>query len=209
MKAAMSTRDRRALLIGALVLAPGFIFIWGVRPYRAAVADARDQLASERATLSRELGAIATAQRNPRLQHVTDSALTAMQPRLFEGKDDVIASADLAAYLGDVAHDSHVWLQDASTRPATAPATGVRALHVDIRAESDFRGMLTLIQALERGDKMIRIDRMDISRTLGGINASNTETLTLSATITGYAMGASAGAAPAGPVVAATPGSRP
>src|SRR5262249_56921315 len=94
--------------VGAVVLLPGLLFIWGVRPYRTALADARDQLATERATLARERAAIATARRNPQLQHVADSAMRAMRPRLFEGKDDVMASAELASYLAPVAHTSRL-----------------------------------------------------------------------------------------------------
>ena len=162
----MSARDRRAVRYGGGILFVALLFIWGVRPYQAALADARDQLATERATLARERAAILTARRNPQMQHVADSAMRVMRPRLFEGKDDVMASAELASYLGDVAQKARVWLQDASTRPATPGAQngGVRTLHVEIRAESDLNGTLKFLQALERGDKLIRIDRLDISR---------------------------------------------
>ena len=59
----MSSRDRRAVMIGTLVLAPGLLLIWGVRPYRAALSDARDQLATERATLARLLASITPRER--------------------------------------------------------------------------------------------------------------------------------------------------
>ena len=102
-----STMSRRATgapcCSASVVLLPALLFIWGVRPYQAALSDARDQLATERATLARERAAIATARRNPQLQHIADSAMRAMRPRLFEGKDDVMASAELASYLGEVA----------------------------------------------------------------------------------------------------------
>src|SRR5215813_8110105 len=138
----MNTRDRRAVMIGGLVLLPALLFIWAVRPYQAALSDARDELAAERATLARERAAILTARKNPQLQHIADSAMRVMRPRLFEGKDDVMASAELASYLGDVAAETRVWLQDASTRPALPAADGVRTLRVDIRAESDLKGAL-------------------------------------------------------------------
>ena len=188
----MSTRDRRAVLLGGVVLLPALLFIWVLRPYQAALADARDQLATERATLSRERAAIATARQNPQLHHLADSAMRAMRPRLFEGRDDVMASAELASYLGEVAGRTRVWLQDASTRPAPASAAlaasdGVRTLRVDLRAESDLQGALRFLQALESGDKLIRIDRLDISRTVRSDEAE-AETLTIAATVTGFAV---------------------
>jgi hypothetical protein len=203
----MSTRDRRAVLLGAVFLLPWLVFIWGVRPYRNALDDARDQLATERATLARERAAIAMAKKNPQLQHVADSAMRAMRPRLFEGKDDVMASAELASYLGEVAGQTRVWLQDASTRPSIAAAEGVRTLRVDIRAESDLLGTLMFLQALERGDKLVRVDRLDISRTRN-IEGQEIETLTLTATVSGFAIGESstASAAPSKqPTVASRP----
>jgi hypothetical protein len=184
----LSSRDRRAVLVGSLVLLPGLLYIWGVRPYQNALSDARDQLITERATLAREKAAILTARRNPQLQHIADSAMRVMRPRLFEGKDDVMASAELASYLGDVAQRTRVWLQDASTRPATPAAQngGVRTLKVEIRGESDLQGTLMFLQALERGDKLIRIDRLDISRVPR--DDKDMEILSIAATIAGFAV---------------------
>lgn len=185
----MKQSDRRAIVIGALVLLPGLLFVWAVRPYRAGLADARDQLGTERAALARERAAIDNAHRNPQLKHLADSAMTAMRPRLFEGKDDVMAGAELASYLGDVARDTRVWLEDAATRPATPAVNGVRTLRVEIRAESDLLGTLMFLQRLERGEKLVRVERLDISRTPRS-EGEDTETLSIAATLAGYAVSA-------------------
>ncbi|MDB4876665.1 MAG: hypothetical protein JWM41_3111 [Gemmatimonadetes bacterium] len=200
----MSPRDRRAVVIGAVVLLPGFLLIWGVRPYQAALSDARDQLATERATLARERAAVATARQNPQLQHIADSAMRDMRPRLFEGKDDVMASAELASYVGDVARKTRVWLQDAGTRPATPASDGVRTLRVEIRAESDMLGAMMFLQALERGQKLVRIDRLDISRSPRA-DEKEAETLSIAATISGFAVGDSIVTPAARPSVASAP----
>lgn len=184
----MNSRDRRAVVYGAIVLLPGLLFVWGWRPYQAALSDARDQLATERATLVRERAAVATARHNPQLQHIADSAMRAMRPRLFEGKDDVMASSELASYVGDVARKSRVWLQDAGTRPSSPASDGVRPLHVEIRAESDIVGTMMFIQSLERGEKLVHIDKLDISRS-ARVNEKDGETLSIAATLTGYAIG--------------------
>jgi hypothetical protein len=184
----MKPSDRRAVMLGALVLLPFILFIWVVRPYRAALSDARDQLETERAALSRELAAVSTARDHPQLQRVADSVMRTMRPRLFEGKDDVMASAELAAYLGDVAERSRVWLQDAGTRPAVIGTDGVRTLRVEIRGESDLLGTLMFIQGLERGEKLIRIERIDVSKSARG-DDKDMETLSIAATISGFAVG--------------------
>ena len=119
-RSTMSASDRRALTLGAAIVVPSLFFVFAVKPYRAALADVRQQLAVERVDFARERAAVSAAKRNPQMQHVADSAMQAMAPRLFAGRDDVMASAEVATYLGEVARASHVWLQDASTRPATS-----------------------------------------------------------------------------------------
>ncbi len=185
---ALSARERRTVTIGAVLLLPMLFLALVVKPYRVAVNDARERLDAERDALARERGAVAMAQRNPELQHLTDSVLRAIEPRLFEGRDDVMTSSELAAYLGDLATQNHVWMQDATTRAATTTTPGVRTLHVEVRAESDFRGFLSFLKALDHGEKFVRIERLDISRVLSGPGNENAETLSMSATIAGYAM---------------------
>jgi hypothetical protein len=173
--------------------------------YRDALAAARDELATERATLARERAAVSTARHNPQLQHIADSAMRAMRPRLFEGKDDVMASAELASYVGDVAQRARVWLQDAGTRRASPAAEGVRTLRVEIRAESDLQGALLFLQGLERGDKLVRIDRLDISYSARS-DEKDAEVLSIAATISGFAVSDSMTTASiAGPTVASVP----
>jgi hypothetical protein len=188
----MTSRDRRAIALGAAILLPSLFFVWGVKPYVAALTDARQQLSVERETLARERAAIAAALRNPQLRQKADSAMRAMKPRLFEGRDDVMASAELASYLADVARSNRVWLQDAATRPAVRSPGGVRSLRVEMRAESDFSGVLAMLHTLETGQKLVRIDRLDISRVTKVASEDGTETLAVSATIVGFALGADA-----------------
>jgi hypothetical protein len=184
----MSPADRRALTLGAFVLVPSLFFVFGVKPFLAALTDVRQQLATESDAFSRERAAVSAAKRNPQMQHVADSAMQAMSPRLFTGRDDVMASAEVASYLGEMARASHVWLQDASTKPPTALDGGVRALHVEIRGESDLRGILEFVKSLESGSKFIRVQRLDISTQAGRSDQPGTETLALSASIVGYAI---------------------
>ena len=201
----MSASDRRALLLGAAIVVPSLFFVFGVKPYRSALADVQQQLGMERDAFARERAAVSAARLNPQMQHVADSAMQAMAPRLFAGRDDVMASAEVATYLGGVARSSHVWLQDASTRPATALDGGVRALHVEIRGESDLRGILEFIKSLEGGGKFIRVQRLDISAQPGRADQQGTETLALSASIVGYAIPEQAAGSGVPPVKSSAP----
>jgi hypothetical protein len=189
---ALSASDRRALFIGAVIVVPSLLFVFGVKPWRAALTDVRSQLVVEREAYARERAAVSAAQRNPLMQHVADSAMQATEPRLFAGRDDVMASAEVATYLGETARANHVWLQEAATRPASALDGGVRALHVEVRGESDLRGILGFLKTLENGGKLIRVQRLDISVQAGRSDEPGVETLALSASIVGYAIPAGA-----------------
>jgi hypothetical protein len=209
----MNVRDRRALLLGAAVLLPAFLYIWGIKPFRAALSDTRDRIASERELLTRERAAVLAAQRAPERQLLADSAMRATAPRLFPGRDDVMASAELVTYLGDAARRSHVWLQDAGTRPASTAAGGVRALHVEIRGESDLQGILIFLQELERGGKLVTVERIDLSRSGRVGKLDDVETISLAASIVGFSVGADmesgTAATPARPAAATGQGGAP
>jgi type II secretion system (T2SS) protein M len=187
----LTAKDRRAIFLGAAVLVPTLFYIWGVKPYRAGINDMRDQLEAARTALSREKAAVAATRADPGAQHAADSALDKVTARLFAGRDDAIASSELAAYLGDIARRSRVLMQDAGTRPSSVSPEGIRTLRVEIRAESDIQGIVKFLQTLEGGSKLVRVDRLEISRTPGLEDKNGFETLGVAATISGFAFGGS------------------
>lgn len=195
----MAPKDRRAIILGAVLVLPALFFIYGVRPYRTSLTEARDELEAAQLALSREKAAVAVTDTNPAGIRTADSALTMIAPRLFEGRDDAIASAQMAAYLGTVARRSRVLMQDANTRPSTTSPEGIRTLRVEVRAESDVQGVTTFLHNLEAGSKLVRVDRLEISRVPGLEDKNGYETLSIAATISGFAFNAApAPVAPAG-----------
>lgn len=183
----MNSRDRRALMLGLMILGPALAYIWGVKPMLASFSRTRDQIFEQRQLLAQEKAAVAAARQNPDLKRVADSAMNAMSPRLFEGRDDVMASAELVSHINDVAQESSVLLQSAATRP-TEVVNGIRTLRVEIRGESDLRGVLTFLQNVETGSKLLRVDRLDVSRSMAATEVEGVEPLAVAATIIGFAI---------------------
>ena len=179
-------RERKVVFWGALLVFPALLYLYGVKPFRETLADKRDQLAFEQAALVREEGAIAAAKRNPALQTVADSLMKQTVSRLFSGADDVMTSAELGSYLGEVAGENHVLLTTATTGAVAKLQSNVRTLSEDIRGESDLQGLLEFLQALERGPKLVRVSRLDISRPTR--DADDIETILFAATISAYAL---------------------
>lgn len=180
-----TVRERHIIRWGTIIGIPALLAVT-YPPYHAKLVDVQEQLQSERDALSREQGAIAASKRNPELQQVADSLMQTAVPRLFSGKDDVMASAELVWYLDEVAGKHHVLLNEDATRSAAKPKGGVRTLNVDIRGESDLHGLLEFLQAIERGPKLLRVTRLDISKP--SRDADDIETVIFAASVSGYAL---------------------
>jgi hypothetical protein len=188
MKKSFSGRDRRAVLLGTILLLPPALYRFAVRPYMDALAETRDRTVSERSALARERALLALAPRRDTIQHALDSVVTASEARLFNAPDAGIATAELGAYLSQLARQHNVWLRAADPRDSKVSPQGVRTLPIDIRAESDFEGLRSFLHAMERGDKLVRVDQLIIAP--GTDTSSARPVLELRATITGYALGA-------------------
>jgi len=197
MSGRMNPRDRRAMLIGLAILVPSLGWVYGARPLRALLAETNDRIVAEQDAFAREQAAVREAAQNPARKRLADSALARARPRVFAGANEVAAGASLVTYLGEVAHRTHVWLSNASTRtapagsrgaaPAPASPDGLTPLRVELRAESDFQGILEFLDALERGEKVVIVERLDIARTLRA-GEEDQETLAVTATVVGYAL---------------------
>lgn len=174
--AALSVRDRRALQRGAIVLVAALVYALGVRPSRERRAQLLEQLEAERAVLSRERAVIGA--RGP-----SDTAKSvAGMPKLFTGVDATIASASLVDYLAGEAERHEVWLQQAVTTPPKSANGALVDLEVKVRAESDMRGLLRWLAALERGPMLSHVQSLDVRS--GQVDEENgMSPLAISATI--------------------------
>lgn len=158
----LSPRDRRAVLAGALVLAPGLAWAFAARPYLDAVADARDRVHTGRALLAREQALLAEADSFPARFETGAGLLMAAAPRLLGGEDDGEAGAALAGYVRRLAGLSRthlVRLEPSVTRDAGG---GLTALPLEVSGEGDLEGILTLVELLETGPKLVHVQGLSL-----------------------------------------------
>ena len=193
-RASFSSRDRRAVFWGVAVLAPALLY-QGTVKYIDALRDIRARVTNERSALARERALLALAPRQGTMQHALDSVVSASREQLFDAPDDGIAAAEVGAYLARVARKHNVWLRAADPRESKAPLSGIRALPVDIQAESDFEGLRSFLQAMEQGPKLLRVDGLNI--TPGTDTSASRPVLQLRAVVTGYALRSATAGAPA------------
>ncbi len=188
----LTPRDRRALLIGAAVLLPVLLLRGVVPPYVRARAALGERVRTQRDLLARELAVLAQARSLPERRARADVSLAADAPRLLPGADPYAATAELVGYVGETARRSHVLVQDLQSRSAISPtpAAGLAQIQVELRGQTDFEGVLRVLQALERGAPLVRVDVLAIERT--GADPGGRETLTLRAAMSGYSAAARA-----------------
>jgi hypothetical protein len=187
-KTGMSAKDRRALILGLVVLLPSLFYVFGVRRYMAAVKDTHQLVTDERKRLSQELAAIAAAKEQPQLQHIADSSWKAMSPRIFSGRDNVAAGTDLMTLVGEVALQQNVNVRTAILQSTTVDVNGVRTLAVEIQGETDLQGLLGFLEAIERSDKLMRVDRLRVTRPIAKPDADGVQAIQIAASIAGFAI---------------------
>lgn len=186
----LSPRERRTIAIGMVLVVPALLWIYGVRPYREALAEVRAEVATQRDLFARELALLEDAERYPAAYRMADSALLRAAPRLFAETDDVLATARLTSYVAGQALGSRVLLQEAESRPAQRSREGIRRLQVEIRAESDTEGMLRFLNSLERGAKLVVVDEISLEREERSLARGRPPVgiLVLHATVSGFAL---------------------
>ena len=185
----LSRRDRRAVLSGLLVLVPALLFHLIVQPFLGELSEMHGRIERERGLLQREQSLLAEVKAYPRRLQAAEAGLLTEAPRLFAGPDLVAASAALSNYLGGKAHSSRVFLQRSETGTPAAE-NGVAELRVELSAVGDLEGMLSFLQALESGPKLVTIPRLVIGRAerVNPSESNDEEVLSLTATVNGYAL---------------------
>lgn len=186
---ALTSRDRRALRVGLLVLLPALALGLLVRPYLAAVDDARDRLAGERALLARERSLLDAAGAYGLAASAADEGLASRAPRLFRG-DPMLAAGELVRYIADAAASSSVLLEATETRGAADAGPGVVAVRVQIRAAGDIEGVLRFLRRVEDGPRLVHVEKLSLERreSYRSDAAEDVQVLALAATLTGFTL---------------------
>lgn len=182
----LRAQDRRALMLGAIVLLLVLGYAKIVRPLRADLAHDREVLREQQALLARERALIARAPSLPTARRNVEQILSTEQTRLFSG-DSVAATSELSGFVADVARATGVTLTSLEGRVPTG-AGGIVRIGADLRGEGSWRQVLTFMRVLESSSRLIEVTSIRIERgprggPLGGA------ALLLTTSVTGYARG--------------------
>lgn len=164
----LSRRDRRALALGALVVLPALLWVFGGAPYVRALRSARAELEKERTLLAGERGLVASRDLYPAALDEATERVRALAPRIFSGGGGS-AIAELSGYVRHRANASRVLLSRIAPGEEEELDGGVAAVSLNVEGESDLRGIVSLVHLLESGEKLVRVGRLRIGR-LGSVD---------------------------------------
>lgn len=188
----MSARDRRALRLGSLALAAALAYAVAARPYVNALTDVHERIRIERDLLQRERSLLAEAAGFPDRMRKVEAAVETLAPRLLPG-DPSIAAGLLVSYLVDRAQSSQVFIQSSESRTPEPAGAGLVSVRVELRGTSDLQGLLSFLAAVERGPKLVHLERLAVERgpemrsVTGSVRSGNIQVVTIHATLSGYA----------------------
>jgi hypothetical protein len=153
-------RDRRAVLLGGAVVGPALLWVFALAPYLGAVRDASTRLETERLRLRGDLELLASASEYPKAFDAGAERLLAAAPRLMSGDDEGAAVAALAGYVRRMATAGGANLTRVEPQAPRQAGGGVRALPVGVTGETDLEGLLTFLQLLETGPKLLHVQEL-------------------------------------------------
>lgn len=182
----MNARDRRALLLGGGIVIASLLFVAVRRGGEP--GGVKEAIRTERAALARERGLVLQAGAFASALTAERERLNELSPRLFRGEDALAAASAVETYVLDAAERSRVAVRQSESRDAGPAGEGLTSLQVDLRGESDLRGVLSLVRALDSGARLVRVERLSIERTATGA-PGDPEKLDFVLTAFGYAQG--------------------
>jgi hypothetical protein len=157
---ALSARDRRALLVGAVLLGPLLLWAGVVRPYLGLLEDYRDRLATERALLEREKAVLGEVPTLPGRLQEARTALAGWDARFVHSANPALAEAEVTSLMEAIARESRVLLQEVGAMtlpPEVVPPAGLLPFRLSVRGESDFEGVLRFLHGMEQNPLLINV----------------------------------------------------
>ena len=161
----LNERDRRALRLGVLVLAPALLYVFAFKPYRARLVETRDQVQAERALLDRELALVARGPSLPTELKRAEMSVVLAEGRLVRAANVPMAEAELTEELEDMASSSRVLLQEirgVALGRGEEPPPGMRAIRLALRGESDLEGTATFLHRIETSKLVLRLREVSL-----------------------------------------------
>jgi hypothetical protein len=159
----ISTRDRRAIVLGLVVLGPFIAHRYAIRPYLARTAELQEQIALEAGLLVRERALLEEAEHFRERLGTLQAGYADGRSELLSGATSVEAEGALAAYVAERAESSGILLQRSEGRDREVTEGDLLlGTSVLVQALGDLEGVLRFLHALESGPLLVEVERIQI-----------------------------------------------
>lgn len=191
---ALSSRDRRTLVVGAGVVISLVALARGVPAWRRWDADARDSAAELTRELDRAEGSVANRRAVERAFRERATRYVALAPAVVPGPTPAAQGAALAAMVSGAAEGAGLKLgavqisadlAQGANRGPRAPAPSFSRLRVRADATGDVKGVTDFLAALERGPALLRVRELAVTQPEPGAPAERAEALRVEVVVEG------------------------
>lgn len=176
----LTRRERRVVALGALIIAPVLLWRAVAAPVVASIATFSERADAAAELLAREQALLRDGPRLPAALADARRLLAAESPRLFAVSDTVGATTSLSAWVRSTADAAGLVGTRVEPAPAIPAPVGLVAMQVDVRAQAEIAELAGWLARLERSDRLLRVERLDITADGDGL-------LAISARVRGYA----------------------
>jgi len=159
----MATRDRRAILLGLGIVGLALTWMFGVRPYRAALAEVSDWVVAERGLLAREQALLASGDDFAEALRQAQVEAQRVEGRMLNAPSIVLAEGELTDFLEMAAFQSRVLLEEirgGELARGEEPPPGLSVVRLHLSGESDLEGVLTFLDEIEKSQLLLRVRGM-------------------------------------------------
>jgi len=182
----MTPRDRRALLLGGLLVASAVLAL-RVLPSSVRHVSGAYALLRERVTLlARTFDEMASLPVLRDSAAVLSQALVALAPQVLSGSTAAEASADLVARMNLAASRAPAKIGRLDPVPDSSADGRLGRVRVQAALETDVRGLIALIRAIDGGDEVLRLDELHVEAPDPGAVSRGPEILKVEITVSGW-----------------------
>jgi hypothetical protein len=179
-------RDRRALILGGIVIAAAVL---GLRVVPAGIrrATAAHALLRERAgLLARTRAELASLPGLRDSAAVLTRALVALAPQVLSGSTPAEASADLSGRMNLAASRAPARVDRLDPLADSSGAGRLGRARVRAALQTDVRGLVAFIRAIDAGDEVLKLDELRIEAPEPGAPDRGPEVLRVEVTVSGW-----------------------
>lgn len=182
----MTARDRRALILGGLVVASAAVALrvlpWSVKHATSAYTALREHAA----LLARTRDELASLPKLRDSAAVLTQALLAIAPQVLSGSTSAEAGADLSGRINLVATRAPAKVNQLDPLPDSIGTGRLGQVRLHAALETDVRGLIALLRSIDAGDAVLELEELRVEAPDPAGSVRGPEVLKVDLTVVGW-----------------------